>query len=259
MSGESPSELPVHYGEVTKDGTRVERPSEDTRGHRSSHDDGAPLVKKLPLDQQSSVSPIHDLNLADTLDDPRSSRVTIHQRSRSRPLTGLDFSKPNMGRDYSRRSAADRRRYDDYERYDDDEEYEPQPQYKPRRIADRAYFPEEEYYEPRRRPSYATRPPPERRRRSIDYEEEAPPPRRHNSTRIARTARGPSTVEEEDDGEDYPMDRSPPPKGKRQLQLSDLTPEERKDIMRLPWTQWMNSDLKNREYCQNVAAQALND
>lgn len=32
------------------------------------------------------------------------------------------------------------------------------------------------------------------------------------------------------------------------INLEDLTPEERAIVMRLPWTHWMNSDFKNREY-----------
>lgn len=33
----------------------------------------------------------------------------------------------------------------------------------------------------------------------------------------------------------------------KHIDFKDLTREERKEVMRLPWTQWMNSDVKNRK------------
>jgi aquaporin related protein len=34
---------------------------------------------------------------------------------------------------------------------------------------------------------------------------------------------------------------------KTTLDFKSLTPQERAEVLRLPWTQWMHSDVKNRK------------
>jgi len=48
MSTESVSELPIHYSEVQKDGTGIERLSEERSRQRSLQDAPAPLVMTIP-------------------------------------------------------------------------------------------------------------------------------------------------------------------------------------------------------------------
>lgn len=46
------------------------------------------------------------------------------------------------------------------------------------------------------------------------------------------------------DGYDYENHKRGPNKS---IDFNSLTPEERKQVLRLPWTQWMNSNVKNRK------------
>jgi aquaporin related protein len=54
------------------------------------------------------------------------------------------------------------------------------------------------------------------------------------------------STDESIDGYNYEAHKSGGAKGT--LDLNNLSPEERAMVMRLPWTQWMNSDFKNREF-----------
>jgi aquaporin related protein len=54
--------------------------------------------------------------------------------------------------------------------------------------------------------------------------------------------------DEEDslDGYNYDARRKRP--ARRTIDFKNLSPEEKAEVMRLPWTQWMNSSVKNRKF-----------
>jgi aquaporin related protein len=54
------------------------------------------------------------------------------------------------------------------------------------------------------------------------------------------------STDESIDGYNYEAHKSGGTKGT--LDLNNLSPEERAMVMRLPWTHWMNSEFKNREF-----------
>lgn len=58
-----------------------------------------------------------------------------------------------------------------------------------------------------------------------------------------RTERKRISDEESVDGYNYDAHRS----RRATLNFKSLTPEEKAEVMRLPWTQWMNSEFKNRK------------
>lgn len=256
MSAESVSELPLHYGEVHKDGTRIEHPSEDQPGERPAQGEPSSLTRKT---SQSATSNRPTLGLPDQDIPNRLSRDEARTASLShgRPIVqhyggSLDAGRPPYSRNEYRRSLRPRRRYDDYERYSDYEEEYEEP-YRPRRIQQRAYFPGGEEHGPRRRPSRASRQGAaysrDPRRMSLDeYDEEPYTPGRYPSekkpvpthTTYAEQPRDEWDIDEEERGFN-PRNGSPG----RHLRFQDLTREEKKEIMRLPWTQWMDSNVKN--------------
>jgi len=88
---------------------------------------------------------------------------------------------------------------------------------------------------------------------SLDEDDEEPyTPRRYHSQKKPLTTQIPFT---EHPGRDYEGERDEhgiyiretSPSNIRPLRFTDLTREEKKEIMRLPWTQWMDSSFKNRE------------
>ena len=54
--------------------------------------------------------------------------------------------------------------------------------------------------------------------------------------------------DEEDslDGYNYDSHRKRP--ARRTIDFKNLSPEEKAEVLRLPWTQWMNSSIKNRKF-----------
>jgi hypothetical protein len=54
--------------------------------------------------------------------------------------------------------------------------------------------------------------------------------------------------DEEDslDGYNYDSHRKRP--ARRKIDFKNLSPEEKAEVLRLPWTQWMNSSIKNRKF-----------
>ncbi|KAJ9614650.1 hypothetical protein H2200_002787 [Cladophialophora chaetospira] len=275
MSAGSISELPIHYGEVQRDGTVLERSSEELPLQRSREDDIGTLLSSPPKQSvnNTSPSPYHassgparhqdSLPLRKSIqDDTRGSNGGIYSHGRTnsrRRMSEVEVGRAILGRGEHRQSMRARiSRHDGYEPYSDydDEEYD-EPRYRPpRRVRERAYFPEDEYGSLRRRPgravsrhTYQGYPFPQDRHwrsRSFDDYDDVPlrTPRRFYPP---KQARGPSTVrEDEKEGfEDvvHPMDISPAMN--TQIRFKDLSPEERKQIMRLPWIQWMDSSTKN--------------
>lgn len=257
MSAESASELPLHYGEVQKDGTRTERPSEDRSGERLTQGEPSALVRRpsqSAMPNRAAFGPHEqDIPARPSRDEARTTTGISPGRPINQQYGGsLDAGRSPYSRNEYRRSLRPRRRHDDY--YSDYEEEYEEP-HRPRRIQQRAYFPEEEEHGPRRRPSRASRQGPayshDPRRASLDeYDEEPFPPKRYPSQRkpiathnaYAENQRDEWEADEEEQGI-HPRNGSPG----RNLRFQDLTREEKKQIMRLPWTQWMDSNLKNRE------------
>ena len=258
MSADSISELPIHYGEVQKDGTRVERPGEERPGRRSTQDEPARLVKgpgqSATIHHATLDVPEQEPPMRTSRDESRADRGTNYGRGNSRRLSpSFDAERPNFGRDDYKQNVRDRRRYDDCDRYSDYEDEYDEPN-RPRRIRDRSYFPEDDDVQ-RRRPSRSFRPGnsyPRDPRRSLldDYDNEPPTRRSHSQKKPLRPPRVQEEEDEEAGGDEttmYPRESSIGINGTRQLHFKDLTREEQKEIMRLPWTQWMNSSTKNRE------------
>jgi aquaporin related protein len=59
--------------------------------------------------------------------------------------------------------------------------------------------------------------------------------------------------EESIDGYNYDAHKT----NKRSIDFKNLTAEERAEVMRLPWTQWMNSDVKNRKLSTDTSSTKL--
>ena len=267
MSAESHTgELPTYYGERTKDGSRVERPSEEhDREVDRDHDSGDqtnPLVAKPPKTystRDSAISPRGPPNgnfSRPNVVHEADSNALIQRRSSRRPSSGTDFPLPTNR--LTRRGTQHRPRYADYDRYDDyDEQYEA-----PRRFRS---FREREYGRGRGRdydldePRYS-RYVDDRPRRPYqpkhvdDYESDPGYSRRHPSTPRAPPREIPSPIHDDDLSYERkgPIDQPVSPQTLRNLKkvskFQDLSKQERKEILRLPWTQWMNSNFKNRMY-----------
>jgi len=62
------------------------------------------------------------------------------------------------------------------------------------------------------------------------------------------------SAEESVDGYDYEHAK----RGTQRIDFKSLSPEERAEVMRLPWTQWMNSDFKNRKFHSRPNSVATN-
>lgn len=254
MSKDSISELPVHYGEVTKDGIKIERPSEDAPRRQSSDDTPSPgrqnRQSAIIIHQASLGAPDQQIPARRSKDET-SAEGDDYPRTKTRPPHGLEIARSGLARSDYRQSFRDRRGHDDFDRYSDDDDYD-DPYYRPQRIRDRPYYTEDEYV-PRRRPSHASRQsyryPRDRYPRTMDDYSDGPrTPRKYYAQRKSTTSRGPPIVHESDGDEEviYPKDTSPGVN--RQIKFKDLSKEERKEIMRLPWVQWMDSDTKNRKY-----------
>ncbi|KEF59291.1 uncharacterized protein A1O9_04135 [Exophiala aquamarina CBS 119918] len=260
MSAESVSELPIHYGEVQKDGTRIERPSEERTRGRSLHDEAEFLVINLSQSAMGNRPPASmpdkDMQPRSSRDETRNNRGTSHSRPGYPPTSAraFDGGKSSFGRNEYRRNVRQRMRHDDNERYSgyDDGYDEP---HRPRRIQQRAYYPGDEY-SIRRRPSRASRygttysqdPP----RTSLEDDDEEPyRPRRFRSQRKSLASQRPFVEHQGDEyegqeranHEEYARDGSPG--NHKPFRFTDLTREEKRQIMRLPLTQWMDSSFKN--------------
>jgi aquaporin rerated protein, other eukaryote len=250
----SVEELPLHYGDMQRDGTRVERPSEEHVNRQSLQDD-RPLLRTVPQTIPAQQNPGLSELPSKAKDDARSEAGYSQSRIQARPwpLGDLEAGRSEPGRSASRHRYRDWRRHE-YDSYSDYEDEDDRP-YRPRRIRDRAYFPEDDYL-PHRRPSRSSRygpnayPPRDRMRGSIDEYDDGPrTPRRYNypTSKDMRYSKGPSTVQEGDE-EAEGFARGSSPGRNNQIRFEDLSPEERRQIMRLPWTQWMDSNFKNRKH-----------
>lgn len=256
MSGDSPPDLSDDHVDTIRDGSRVTHPSIDLE--RDGGDmDAVPLVskpEKTYRTRDSNATPrsanTNNFSRPRFLHDPEESSLVQRRRSRRRSLSELDSSKfTNRMR---RGSMQNRHRYDDYDRFDEYDEYDDDYDrpYRPRHHQPREYRRSRDpYYDDddrirymgarKHRSRYADDP--DDRYVDRDSTDEVPRPR---ARRILRPA------EDEDSGHDREgeagKDASPNRPDIRKSRIQDLTKEEKKEMLRLPWTAWMNSDFKNR-------------
>lgn len=225
MSQSQPTALPQFYGERSKDGTTVpRRSSEDGEALLHPNEPQPPDEARVSKDRQREVSTIGPLATEAGPDDPY-----IRRSESRRPNNEVTRWMPN--REYGR-PWDDRRSY--YGNY-------------------RSPYARDEFedadYELRPRYSRRSGPPPSLGR----YGSARGPPPRHYQRSIPPKSEYYSEDEYAD--EDYAEDpraggaggggrggysRRPPPR--------DREPSE---VLRLPWTMWMNSNAKNRKHTQS--------
>jgi aquaporin related protein len=258
----SPSELPVFYGGRTADGELVKRPSEDNALGLASP--SRTLQRRAASPDRTPMPP----SVIGTEFD----RPIARQRTRPSPYTRHSYAeeRPSQERP-SPRSQSSRRpaRTREEEYYDDrdyDRDYDRYEKRYRREERDREFGRDREPYHPdiheRSRPprsyrnaEYTTWARPRSyhdhrgdRPNSL-YEErrdrESPPqePLLAMTNRDSWTAVKRQISEDESlDGYNYGSRRRGP-----QINFKDLSPAEKAEVMRLPWSHWMNSDFKNRK------------
>jgi aquaporin related protein len=234
MAADGASELPQHYGSRTTDGELIKRPmspiipSSPLRAyHPGSRRDYSP--------ERTPIEPAYD---------------TEHSRSgpsglRRRPSTGparrhslgeYDRDRPSFSSgEHSKRPL--RSRDDGYYR-DDDRSYSRRDEHAHPDAYERSRPPRTyrngDGYE--RGPSSASKPffdesRSEYRQRDLERGEWGDDYKRESDESV--------------DGYDYEAQKRNRPR--TTIDFDSLTPEEKKQVMRLPWTQWMNSNVKNRK------------
>jgi aquaporin related protein len=243
MPGE-PSELPLHYGGKTADGELVKRPT-------------SPIVPASPLRsyyQSAHIGYSPERVLNDHQPYPATEpenirgntglrrRPSNHPPSaRSQSMGAYDRERPSFSESDSRRGL--RSRDDGY--YRDDE---------------RTTFRRDDYH-----PDSFERSRPPRSYRNIEAWERVPGSASKPYFEETKIDRDPErgdwsnmerkrvSDEESVDGYNYDAHKF----NKNTIDFRNLTPEERAEVMRLPWTQWMNSDVKNRMYPLTARASGL--
>lgn len=221
MSGDGASELPIYYGSKTSDGELVKRPTDSvalSSPSRAYHP-RAYSPESTPIDVQHSGESAGPPGLRRRpSQQPPQRRLSAGEYDGSssfnstRPFIRDDVLYREDDRDY-------RSRRDEYERGTHPDSWE-------RSRPPRTYR-NTQYDQPR---ANSTKP---------YYEETSSvyPPERNVNGWIAGEKRRPSD-DESIDGYNYDQHKK--------FDLKNLSPEERREVMRLPWIQWMNSDMKNR-------------
>ena len=224
MPGEGPSELPLHYGGKVADGELIKRPTSPslppTSPVRAYHQPRiAYSPERTPIDQ-----PFSSEDLRGGLRRRPSNQAPLRRHSGGE----YDRERPSLSQDGGSRRPL---RYRDDGYYRDEERG-------PRR---------DEYH-----PDTYERSRPPRTYRNLDAWERTPGSASKpyfEESRMERDLEGGwahqdkkrISDEESIDGYNYDAHRRPG------LNFKSLSPEEKAEVMRLPWTQWMNSDFKNRK------------
>ena len=243
MSGDHPSELPQHYGSKSSDGELIRRPltpilTTPRRPYNPNPRGFSPERTSVDVPQYT---------------DPEFPRTSGGLRRRpsgnanpplSRRWSGgeYDRERPNFSSVEISSRKASRSRDDQYYAADD----------------------YDRYYPPRAHPDQYERSRPPRTYRNVDGWEKGPSSaskpffdesRSDYNRDLERGEESPWRKKsggsaESVDGYDYENARNPD----RRIDLSNLTPQERAEVMRLPFIQWMNSDFKNRKSFQSDSA-----
>lgn len=234
MPGE-PSDLPQHYGGKTTDGELIKRPASPippSSPMRAYHQPAriAYSPERTPIDFQTYP-----------VAEPESIRGNAGLRrrpsnqpgaARSQSIGAYDRERPSFSESDSRRGLRSR----DGGYYRDDEV---------RTVSRR-----EDYH-----PDSYERSRPPRSYRNVQAWEQVPGSASKpyfEETKVDRdlerggwgaAERKRISDEESIDGYNYDAHKSG---NKRSIDFKNLSAEERAEVMRLPWTQWMNSDVKNR-------------
>jgi aquaporin related protein len=235
MSVAGASELPQHYGSKTSDGELIKRPTTPpgvlASPRRAYHPTYSP--ERTPVDLQQTFESERPAGLR---------RRPSSNPANPRRYSGGDYERerPNFFPEANSRKGTIRSRDDGY--FDDQrsstqlrraEDYGLHPDSYERSRPPRTYRnPTLGDWE--KQPSSASKPYFDETRRDYDLERgrerDSWSDRRKKST----------DYEESVDGYNYNQHD-------KKFDFKRLTKEERAEVMRLPWTQWMNSSLKNRK------------
>lgn len=237
MANNGPSELPQHYGGRTVDGELVRRPASPTvpaspgrvyTGQRAYSPERTPFGIEYNPDPQSRDGVSGGLRRRPSAgpggggppfrrysqSEADAPRPSLHEMSSKKPL---------------RLSRDDGWYRDDDRTYGRRDEFQHHPDSFERSRPPRSYRNVEAWD---RVPGSASKPHFEETRGDYDLE--------RGNHRYSRE--GKRRVTDDEDSDDYHYSQS-----KRDLDFRNLTPEERAQVLRLPWTQWMNSSVKNRK------------
>jgi aquaporin related protein len=246
MAAES-SELPTHYGGKSADGEVVTRANQDLSV--------APLPLRSPsraYDRSRRLSPQVATIDFEFVPGDRDDRPRRRQSTQPRRYSNTaESDRPYFSE--SRDSQGQLRARDDgYYRYrEDDRDYRQEPR---RDIGGHERERERERDDYRHPDSYDSRRPPRAFRNfdqeTYDYSRSSKPTFKYTDrdveprTLLTPQRRGRFPDEEESiDGYNYEGHKT-----RATLDFANLTKEQKAAMMRLPWTQWMNSSFKNRTY-----------
>jgi aquaporin related protein len=248
MSADGPSELPLHYGSKTSDGELVKRPASPAglasprRSYHPSNSVAYSPEERTPVDIHQNFSSFDSEN-------PRlGSGLRRKPSNAPRRYSGGDYERerPSFPMDTSSRKAL-RSRDDEY--YSD-------------REGRASSLRRDEYMQHGHPDSYERSRPPRTYRNTMGYDREPPSGTKPYFEESSGEYRGGEyrDVERGRDGYNYDRKRSADEesidgynydahkrKANGQIDFKNLSKEERAEVMRLPWTQWMDSNVKNRK------------
>jgi aquaporin related protein len=238
MPGDGPSELPQHYGGKTLDGELIKRPNSPMLPNSPgrSYQPSNRLTyspERTPLDPSySSVNP-EDYRGAGLRRRPSQNTPRRHSGGE------YDLPRPSLSVDAGSRRplrSRDDGYYRDEERgYSRRDDYAPHPDSQGRSRPPRTYRNSESW---ERVPPSASKPHFEESRYDRDLE--------RGREDWSQEKKRVSDEEYSVDGYNYDAHRDGNNRGA--IDFKSLSPEERKEVLRLPWTQWMNSSVKNRKF-----------
>ena len=236
MQGDGLSELPLHYDSKTSDGELIKRPNSPILPNSPgrSYQPSKRLAyspERTPIDLPYSSGNPEDFRGAGLRRRPSQNPTRRHSGG------DYDLPRPSVSVDGGSRRPL-RSRDDGY--YRDEErgwsrrdEYAPHPDSQERSRPPRTYRNVEGW---ERGPSSASKAYFEESRYERDLErgrEDWSPEKKRISD------------EDSVDGYNYDAHRGRQTRGT--IDFKSLSPEERAEVLRLPWTQWMNSGVKNRK------------
>jgi len=239
MPGE-PSELPQHYGSKAMDGELVKRAS-------------SPMIPSSP---SRAYQPAPRLTYS-----PERTPVEVHQYTSSAVEGG------GLRRRPSSNNVPQQRRYSQGD-YDQRPSFQSESR-RPLKARDDGWYRDEvrgyssrDDYLPHPDAIERSRPP--RTYRNIEGWERGPntasKPYFDDNLRDRDLERGDYSgerkreYEESVDGYNYEQQKNP---NRHTIDFKNLTAEERAEVMRLPWTQWMNSNVKNRMLLPSFALRGI--
>jgi aquaporin related protein len=261
MSADGPSELPIHYGGKTTDGELIKRPISPTIP-------SSPIRAYHPGPRRLNFSPEHT-PVEPAYPESENTRAGLRRRpSYQTPMRRHSGGESDYQQrpSFDARSSADRRplrsREDTYWREEDRpmsrsrvDEYRSHPDLREKSRPPRTYRNDRHADAWDRGPGSASKPyfeesrgdfrgsmDPDLERGGLGYPPQGESPYKRSSVDLDSV-----------DGYNYDLHKKPhnhhhrkSDAGKK-IDFNNLSEEERRQVMRLPWTQWMNSDVKNRK------------